>query len=324
MLITGACTDASPALACERPAGERSLVMSISSFDVKKASPSGFAPLSDLLLAAREGGYAVGAFNFCNAESAQAIVDEAARQCSPVILLTGPWEIPLLGAGMLAGIALTLARQTDVPVGLHLDHAEDLPLVHTCIEAGFGSVMIDASRYDFEENVRITRMAADMAHANGVCIEGELGAVGRADETAVEGAGGASLTDPARAAEFVERTGVDALAVAIGNAHGIYRQMPSLDFDRLEAIRASCPVPLVLHGGSGTPVDQLARAVGMGMCKVNVASEVSRAYMEAVHECYGASEGKMWYAHALAEAEASVREVVRRWIVQLGSAGRCE
>lgn len=286
-----------------------------------RVRPSRLVGLTEMLDSAQRRHYAVGAFNFCNAETAQAVTEVGFALRSPVMFITGPWEIPLLGASTLVELAESVAARVDVPVCLHLDHATDLRLVEECIEAGFPSVMMDASHCDFEENVRLTKLVVQMAHARGITVEGELGAVGRVDEASVEGNGGASLTEPERAAEFVERTGVDALAVAIGNAHGIYTQRPELDFDRLQEIRDITDAPLVLHGGSGTPPDQLRRAIDIGISKVNVASEIGRAYIDAIQQSVTNKNGKTWYAHALVDAKDAVKQVVGRWMVELGSAG---
>lgn len=279
----------------------------------------GLARLAPMLEEARHGGYAVGAFNFANAETAQAIVEQGVALRSPVLLMIGPWETPLLGAELVVHIARRLAERVDVPVCLHLDHASEIGPIRECIEAGFPSVMIDASRCDFEENIRRTKVVVDMARAKGVAVEGELGAVGSVGDS-VEGDRAASLTDPKQAVEFVERTGVDALAVAIGNAHGIYTQRPELDFERLQAIRDATDVALVLHGGSGTPAPQLHRAIEIGVTKVNVASELSRAYLGAFQERIAA--GNAWYSLAMIEAKAAFGQVVARWMRELGSAGR--
>jgi len=281
---------------------------------------SHLAGLTPLLEAAQRGGYAVGALNFCNAETAEAIVEQAAALGSPVVLMTGPWEMPLLGAKARAAIVERLAAEADVPVCLHLDHAGDLDSVRECLEAGFPSVMFDGSRQEFEENVRLTREAVEMARAWGATVEGELGAVGSVG--AAEGDAERSLTEPQQAAEFVERTGVDALAVAIGNAHGIYPQRPELDFERLARIREATQAPLVLHGGSGMPAEQLQRAVAAGISKVNVASELSRAYLGAIEQALAATGGSVWYAEALLQAKTAVGQVARRWMLGLGSAGR--
>ena len=278
--------------------------------------------LKPLLEEAQNGHYAVPGFIYCNAETAQAVVEKSCELRSPVILMTGPWEIPLLGARTLVNIAEWVASGADVPVCLHLDHGKDLALVEECVQAGFSSVMMDASVHDFEENVRLTRAAAEIAHAKGVDIEGELGAVGRVDDSTVEGDAGASLTDPSQAAEFVERTGIDALAGAIGNAHGMYKQRPVLDFDRLEKIRDATGVPLVLHGGSGTAPDQLKRAIDIGISKVNVASALSRAYVAGIQKAVAEKDGKAWFAHALVDGKAAVAEVVEKWLRELGTANR--
>jgi len=279
----------------------------------------GLVGLKPMIEEARRGGYAVGAFNYCNAETAQAVIGEGMAQRSPVMMIVGPWEIPVVGVKMLAEIARWVAKDADVPVCLHLDHGDTVELARECIEAGFPSVMIDASQHEFEENVRLTRLVVEMARPRGITVEGELGAVGRVGVETAEGAGEASLTDPAKAAEFVERTGVDALAVAIGNAHGMYTQRPELDFERLRAIRDAVGVPLVLHGGSGTPPEQLHRAIELGISKVNVASEIGRAYLDTLVE---AAAKKTWYAWALIDAKAAIRQVVGRWMRELGSAGR--
>lgn len=278
--------------------------------------------LRPMLEEAQKSHYAVGAFNYCNAESAQAIAEVGCELRSPVMFITGPWEIPILGAKMLVDIAKWVAAEADVPVCLHLDHAAEIDLVKECIEAGFPSVMIDASQHDFEENVRITKLVVDMAHPRGITVEAELGSVGRVDDSSVEGEGTASLTDPAKAAEFVERTGVDALASAIGNAHGIYTQRPVLDFDRLEQIRSVTGIPLVLHGGSGTPADQLHRAIDIGISKVNVASELGRAFINTIEQFDESKGGKAWWGHAIMEAKSSIKAVTARWMKELGSAGR--
>ena len=288
----------------------------------KTAKAGSLVSLTALLEPAREGGYAVGAFNFCNAETAQAVVEQGAALRSPVLLMIGPWETPLLGSRLVVEIADWLARSADVPVCLHLDHASELEPIRECIAAGFPSVMIDASHCDFEENVRRTRAAVEIAHPLGVSVEGELGAIGSVDDAAVEGRRRPCLTDPEQAAEFVERTGVDALAVAIGNAHGIYRRRPRLDFARLRAIREATEVLLVLHGGSGTPPRQLRQAIEIGVSKVNVASELSRAYLDGIREYLAARGEGAWYSQALAAAKAAVAQPVARWMRDLGSAGR--
>lgn len=275
--------------------------------------------LVPLLEDAQKNHYAVGAFSYCNAETAQASAEKGSELRAPVIYITGPWEIELLGVKMLANIAKTVAEDVDIPICLHLDHATEIDLVRECIDAGFPSVMMDASSYDFEENIRLTKLVVEMAHAKGVSVEGELGAVGRVDCFSVEGSENNALTDPAQAVEFVERTGIDALAVAIGNAHGMYPQRPELDLERLQQIRNATGVPLVLHGGSGTPEDQLRKAIEIGVTKVNVASELAKAYINAI---LNTDINNTWYSNALRNSKAAVAEAAGRWMKVLGCAGR--
>ena len=278
--------------------------------------------INPLLERAQAEHYAVGAFNGCDSETIQAAIEEADARRSPVIIIVGPWELPLAGPGMVAEMTRFAAAQTDVPVSLHLDHAVDMDTVKECIAAGFPSVMIDGSHFPYEENVALTKAVVDLAHPKGIAVEGELGAVGRVGDATPEGGAGDSLTSPSQAAEFVERTGVDALAVAFGNAHGLYTQLPALDFDRLQAIRNTVSVPLVLHGGSGTSVEQLKRAISIGISKANVASEIGRAYLDAVQYETMEKNGRKWYAHGLLDAKMAAREVVGRWMVALGCAGK--
>jgi len=286
---------------------------------VRSANLAGLIPMIER---AQESHYAVGAFNCCNSETIQAVIEEASARRSPVILIVGPWEMPLIGARMIAEMTHYVAAGADVPICLHLDHATDIALVEECIEAGFPSVMIDGSRLDLDANVALTTKVVELAHPLGITVEGELGAIGRVGESSPETGEGGALTSPEQAAEFVRRTGVDALAVAIGNAHGMYTQLPELDFPRLQAIRNAVSVPLVLHGGSGTSVEQLQRAIAIGISKVNVASEISCAYLDAVQYEAMAKNGLKWYSHGLMDAKSATRGVVGRWMDTLGCTGK--
>ena len=275
--------------------------------------------LQPLLDHARQNHYAVGGFNFGNAETAQAAIEAGNELCSPVLFIFGPLEVKLFGPEAVVDIARCLEKRATVPVGLHLDHTTDLETIALYIEAGFPSVMIDGSALSFDDNVKLTTAAAKLAHERGVTIEGELGAIGRVDDVSAEGGEETTLTDPAQAAEFARLTGVDALACSIGNAHGIYSQKPQLDLDRLQTIRDLTDVRLVLHGGSGTPTDQLQRAISIGITKVNVASDIGRAYLGGIDECMARTNGKEWWVYALIEGKAAVKDVVKRWMQNLGS-----
>jgi ketose-bisphosphate aldolase len=281
-----------------------------------------FVPMSDLLLAARRGGYAVPGFCIWNAETIAAVLATAQEEQAPVILMCGPGEFPLLPPRALADLARRAVAEVDVPVAFHLDHGDILARCRECLDAGFSSVMIDASHHPFADNVALTRQVVEWARPLGVTVEGEIGALGRVDDATTEGSGTATLTDPDEAARFVGETGVDALAVSIGNAHGIYPGRPQLDFERLAQIADRVDVPLVLHGGSGTPEADLQRAIRAGMCKVNVASELARAFRETLLHAWLDSARPTWPPLAEVEAMAEIQNVVRRWLRRTGAAGR--
>jgi ketose-bisphosphate aldolase len=269
---------------------------------------------------ARSGRYAVGGFNFCNAETAQAVLAEAEDLRSPAMLIASSSEAQLCGLADTVKIARLVAERITVPVCLHLDHTDDVKTVCDAVDAGFSSVMIDGSHFSFEKNIEMTRAVVEYAHKKGVSVEGELGAIGQNKDAQHEGVGPQSLTDPEKAVEFVERTGVDALAVSIGNSHGFYAKRPELDFALLQDIAGKVEVPLVLHGGSGTPLDHLQKAISLGVGKVNVASEIGRVFTETFTQRMAA--GGVWWVMALQEAKQVIGLVVRRWIHDLGSAGK--
>ena len=282
----------------------------------------GLIGMKDMLGKAYAEGYAVGGFDGFNAETFQAIVETGLEKRSPLLTISAPVEYALLGARTTAAIARTIANLFGASLCLHLDHASTFEQIVEAVEAGFTSVMIDGSQSLFEENIALTRKVVEFAHSRGVPVEAELGAMGRVDAITHEGGDEfrTEFTNPAHAAEFVERTGCDFLAVSIGNAHGLYSQSPTLDFERLGQIRDAVPVPLVLHGGSGTPEDQLKKAVSLGIAKVNVASEIARAFNGSYVPAM--TEGKTWWAVAKRAATEESRKVIGRWMDRLGSSGK--
>ncbi len=275
--------------------------------------------MKEILGKAYANGYGVGGFDAFDSISIMAALEECRARKSPVVLICASIEYAALGPRGVAETAKSLSDMMEMDVCLHLDHGESYDVVVEAIRGGFSSVMIDGSRLPFGENVAATRRVVEYAHSKGIHVEAELGAVGRIGMETHEGAHGSSFTDPGQAAEFVERTGCDYLAVSIGNAHGLYTAAPSFDFDCLAAIRKAVPVPLVLHGGSGTPEDQLKKAVSLGMAKVNVASEIGQAFTRAYESAVAKST---WWAVAKNEAKLAMREVIGRWIVRLGSENR--
>jgi fructose-bisphosphate aldolase class II len=284
-----------------------------------------FVSTVELVRKAWRGGYAVPSFCVWNAESMKTVLDTAESLRSPVIIMNGWAEFLLLDQEATVAVAGALLGSRALPVALHLDHGQNPEQVKRGVAAGYVSVMLDYSTRPFEENVRALKEIADIARPLGVGVEGELGAIGRADAHSAEGAGlpegFSTLTDPDDAVEFVRRTGVDLLAVSIGNAHGIYTKKPQFDFGLLERIRNAVDVPLVLHGGSGTPEEVLRRAISLGMAKVNVASELVQAVRGSLTEQW--KEGRNYYTPiALADAMKVMGKVVERWIFLTGSAGK--
>lgn len=278
-------------------------------------------PMHVLLQAAWQRGYAVPSFCAWNAEVAETILETAARLKAPVILMSGPGEFALNPPDTLAPVCRVIAEKYDVPAALHLDHGDSPGLVETCLAAGYTSVMLDYSTRPFEENAAALKAVVSQAHRLGVTVEGEIGCVGRADDLSVEGGKTSALTDPAEAARFAEVTGVDALAVSIGNAHGLYTRLPVFDFERLEQIRALVQVPLVLHGGSGTQPEYLRKAIALGMAKINVASELCQAFRDAYTQAHSGST-KTWLPTALGTIKPALARVVEKWIKLCDSEGR--
>ncbi len=226
-------------------------------------------------------GRAVAAITTYTLESTVAIVRAAERLQRPVLLSAGVSSYGAVGRGPLAAAALAAARAATVEVGVHLDHCRDPDEIDACLALGYSSVMIDGSHLEFEANVELTRAVVERAHAAGAWVEAELGALSGDEDSSGAAAAGA-MTDPGQAAEFAERTGVDALAVAVGNVHGFTPEPVRLDLDRLRAIAAVCAAPLVLHGASGLPDEDLLGAVAAGVVKVNVNAELRRAHIAAL------------------------------------------
>jgi fructose-bisphosphate aldolase class II len=240
-----------------------------------------FATMKEILKLAEEKQIAYGAFVTVSYDSALAAIEAGSELNVPVIFITGVDCIELMGG--FEGTVETIQRaaaNSSVPVALHLDHSKTFEDCVRAVNAGYSSVMIDGSSLPFEENIAITKKVVDFAHPLGITVEGELGKlVGEEGDLIVKGPE-AAQTDPAEAKEFVERTGVDCLAVSIGTQHGHYIAAPKLNIERLKAIRALVNIPLVLHGGSGTPTDQVQESIRNGIRKINVATDVLTAMID--------------------------------------------
>jgi len=219
----------------------------------------------------------------------QAVVEAAVETESPLIIQSTVGTVKHLGPDYIAEAAKVAADRTGLPIALHLDHCTDFSTIVQCIRAGYTSVMIDASMFAFEENVERTLKVMEIALAAGVNVEAELGKVGGVEDDIVVADHEAMLADPEDCRRFVELTGVPTLAPAIGTAHGIYKGEPNIDFDRIAKIAETVDVPLVLHGGSGIPAEQVKRAVSLGMAKMNVATELRIAFSNAIKDVFAAN-----------------------------------
>jgi fructose-bisphosphate aldolase class II len=296
--------------------------------------PHNLLTLREALPVAEQGGYALGSFSPRYIGMIRPTLRAAERARSPLIVQISSNEFRRYGvtpAAFADEFYQALAEERiSVPVVLHLDHTKDLATIQAAIAAGFTSVMIDASELPFEQNVAHSRAAADYAHAHDASVEGELGRIGTTDK--IETDDDTELyTDPEEAAEFVARAGVDALAVSVGTAHGVYTvRQPRIDFARLQAIRARTPVHLVLHGGSGVPAAMVAAAIrlpGGGVSKVNIATDLELAALGALGRAERMSDAEMsalpaaQRALAQAAVQATVEEKIRRY---LGSAGQAD
>ena len=298
----------------------------------------------DLLNSARQKAYAVGAFNINNLESLLAVAEAAVEEKSPVIIAVTPSAIKYAGLAYLAKIAKTAAESALVPMSLHLDHGENFETASKCIDAGFTSVMIDGSFLKFGENVALTKRVVDFAHPKGVSVEAELGRLAGVEESTVEEKE-AVLTDPNAAKEFVETTGVDALAVAIGTSHGAYKfkAEPKLDFERLKLIKEKIDVPLVLHGASsvpqwiiekavkygaeltgakGIPEEHIKKAISLGIAKINIDTDLRLAFTATIREFLANSPKEFDPRKILGSAKEAMKEVVKGKMHLFGSSGK--
>ncbi|RXZ82700.1 ketose-bisphosphate aldolase [Paenibacillaceae bacterium] len=273
---------------------------------------------------ARANNYCVGAFNVHTLEMLQAVVEAAAETESPLILQSTVGTVKHLGPEYIAAAAQTAAKLHNIPIALHLDHCTDFALIVRCIRAGYTSVMIDASQSPFEENVQQTLKVVEVANAAGVNVEAELGKVGGVEDDIVVGEEDASLADPEECRLFVEQTGVHTLAPAIGTAHGIYKGDPNIDFERIGQIAAKVSVPLVLHGGSGIPDEQVRRCIDLGMSKMNVATELRIAFSNAIKAVFNANPDENDPRKYMIPAKDALRKLAIEKMTLCGSIGRAK
>ncbi|WP_036769501.1 tagatose bisphosphate family class II aldolase [Photorhabdus australis] len=267
-------------------------------------------------------GYAVPAFNVHNLETVQVVAETAARLASPVILAGTPATFSYAGTDYLVSICQEAARRHNLPLALHLDHHEELEDISHKVTAGVRSVMIDGSHLPFEENIRKVTEVVRFCQRYDVSVEAELGRLGGQEDDLNVSTADSFFTDPLASKAFVARTGIDSLAVAIGSAHGLYHGEPHLDFERLAAIREQVDIPLVLHGASGVPEAMVQQAIALGVCKVNVATDLKIAFADAVKSYFiqhpDANDPRKYIVPGKQAMQAVVEEKIRI----CGSAGK--
>ena len=301
----------------------------------------GIVTSKEMFEKAYKGGYAIGAFNVNNMEIVQGITEAAKEVNSPLILQVSAGARNYAKHNYLMHLIEAAVEDTDLPIVVHLDHGADFDICKKCIDGGFSSVMIDGSKYSFEENIELTRRVVDYAHERGVVVEAELGKLAGIEDDVKVSAEDSAFTDPDQAVEFVERTGCDSLAIAIGTSHGAYKFKgePNLRFDILETITNKLPnFPLVLHGAStvipefvakcnefggeipgakGVPEDMLRKAATYGVCKINVDTDLRLAMTAAIREEFSKNPAEFDPRKYLGAGRDAIREMVKHKIVDV-------
>ena len=277
----------------------------------------------EMLLKAQREGYAVPAFNIHNMETLQVVAETAMEMKSPVIIAGTPSTIEdYAGPDYIKAMAEVAANKYDIPIAIHLDHFEDVEAIKRDIDIGFKSCMIDASKKPFEENISIVKDVVEYAHRYDAVVEAELGKLGGREDDLVVDEKDAMYTNPDDAAEFVDKTNVDSLAIAIGTAHGLYKGEPKLDFERLKEIRSKVSIPLVLHGASDVPDELVKEAISLGICKVNVATDLKIPFADAVKKFFNENSKESDPRKYMAPGKEAMKEIVKHKIEVCGSANR--
>ena len=278
----------------------------------------------DLMLDAQKNHYAIGAFNAENMEMVQAIIAAAEELRAPVIVQTTPGTLKYASPAMFHAMVAAAASEASVPVVMHLDHGSSYELAMQALHAGYTSVMIDGSHESFEDNIALTKSVADAGRAMGVPVEAELGKVGGKEDDGPAVEGESPYTDPAEAKEFVERTGCTSLAIGVGTSHGVYTSDPHIEQSVVKAIRDAVDVPLVLHGTSGVPDEQVAEAVKNGICKVNYATELRQAYTKGFMAYMAENPACFDPKKPAKEGMREITELVKIRMTNLNSVGKAE
>ncbi|MDU5110318.1 MAG: tagatose bisphosphate family class II aldolase [Clostridium sp.] len=276
----------------------------------------------EMLNKAQREGYAVPAFNIHNLETLQVVVETAAELKSPVILAGTPSTVNYAGGEFIVSMADAAAGKYDIPIAIHLDHYEEVNEIEEFIKLGFRSAMIDASHKAYEDNIATVKQVVEFAHKYDTTVEAELGRLGGQEDDLIVDEKDTKYTNPKQAKEFVEKTGIDSLAVAIGTAHGLYKGEAKLDFDRLKEIRDMVDVPLVLHGASDIPDELVKKAISLGICKVNVATDLKIPFSDAVKKYFIENPTANDPRKYMQPGKDAMKKIVAHKIMVCGSNGK--
>ncbi|WP_373076552.1 tagatose bisphosphate family class II aldolase [Fusobacterium mortiferum] len=276
----------------------------------------------ELLLHAQKNGYAVPAFNCHNLETIQVIVETANELRSPVIIAGTPGTFDYAGRDYIQSIVETAAKKYNIPIVLHLDHHTKIEDIEASLKLGTKSVMIDASHHSYDENIAIVKKVVELAHKFDATVEAELGILGGQEDDLVVNEKDSKYTNPQQAVDFVKKTGIDSLAVAIGTAHGLYKEDPKLDFERLKEIRSLVTIPLVLHGASGVPEEAVKKAISLGITKVNIATELKIPFSHKLREYLVAHPEENDPRKYMKDAKKAMAEVIKEKILMCMSQNR--
>ncbi len=283
----------------------------------------------EIMVEAAKGRYAIGAFNVTNLVQMEGVIDAAVEKKAPVIIQASVKPSKFLGPEVLVAVYRAIASTAPIPICLHLDHCTDVAFCKKCADVGYTNIMIDASKQPYDGNVSQTREIVEYCHKVGnISVEGELGTVGGVEEQVIVADDEAQLANPKQAVEFVERTGLDIFAPAIGTAHGVYKtKNPKIDFERLATINRmlngnGVKTPLVVHGGTGLPEDYIKKLVEAGGAKFNVSTELKHTLIDAEYEYMAANRQEYEPGKIDVAVRDAIRKVVGRWIQTLGSVGK--
>ena len=285
-----------------------------------------FVTTKEMLKEAQKGRYAIGAFNANNMEIIQAIIETAEEERAPVILQASQGAIKYAGLDMIVAMVKVMAEKVKIPVALHLDHGTDYYQNIKCLRAGFTSLMYDGSKLAFDENVKMTKKVVEMAHACDIPVEAELGQIGKMGDSDEPGVAlekvKESMAVPEEAAKFVELTGIDFLAAAVGTIHGCRTPFAKLDIPRIEKIRELTRVPLVLHGASGADDQEIRKGISAGICKINIDTRIRMEFSQKMRQVIKANPQEIDPRKILGPAKEAAKEIIRDRIKVFGCKGK--